>query len=585
MEQTQKDPSRELADYVQQSRAAGATDGDIQKQLETTGWSSADIQTVLHPVSVAVSPSKPRNVLKLFVLPLILIIVLLASYVAAAKFSLHTWPFKETQREAATDVLLPSTQPSKLSNTNIATTAPLPEGTRQKIATDPGHSCIFSENFEHTACIEVQDDKKSRYIIDGKPGPWYDDFFYNNGVFSPSGKRFAYEVKKDGKYMVVVDGKEGALYKEIHRINFSADDSTFVYTAYKGPTWVVVVNGTESKEYNEIVSDPVFSPNGKRFVYGVRQLKNYFLIIDGQEKSYSFIPTDITFSPDSSQYVYIAQTVAANSGTPGNLTHTLVLNGQEQDWPVGKSYNIFPTFSPDSKHLAYAAERDGKFFVVTDGKAGPAYDWVIATVFSPDSKRLAYVAGKNNKKFVVVDGVEDPLQFDEVLGVVFSPDSKHVAYRARIGSRNDGKTVVVLDGKKKKIYNLNEMGGGLTGPEPVFSPDSQHLAYIAFTPQGQTRKEFVVVDEVEGKPYDAIEDVTFDQILFTPDGKVIYIAATYPEDLTSNEKPKMFLVIGNREGNPYENIDSRSLQLDPSAHSVSYVAKSGKDYYRVVQGF
>src|SRR2546430_9200212 len=77
------------------------------------------------------------------------------------------------------------------------------------------------------------------------------------------------------------------------------------------------------------------------------------------------------------------------------------MDGQE-----GKTYeaiNGIPEFSPDSKHLVYAAKQNGKFTVVihdvdspsfpTSGKEGKEYNIVGSTLtFSPDSKHLAYVA-------------------------------------------------------------------------------------------------------------------------------------------------------------------------------------------------
>ena len=52
------------------------------------------------------------------------------------------------------------------------------------------------------------------------------------------------------------------------------------------------------------------------------------------------------------------------------------------------------SFSPDSQHVAYAAQQGDKCFVVVDGKPGPAYDGIgeSSLVFSPDSQHVAYAA-------------------------------------------------------------------------------------------------------------------------------------------------------------------------------------------------
>jgi roadblock/LC7 domain-containing protein len=67
-----------------------------------------------------------------------------------------------------------------------------------------------------------------------------------------------------------------------------------------------------------------------------------------------------------------------------------------------------PVFSPDSKRVAYAAERGDKWVVVVDGAEGKEFDGIMAgtPVFSPDSKRVAYAPERGNKRMAVVDGVE-----------------------------------------------------------------------------------------------------------------------------------------------------------------------------------
>jgi hypothetical protein len=65
-------------------------------------------------------------------------------------------------------------------------------------------------------------------------------------------------------------------------------------------------------------------------------------------------------------------------------------------------------FSPDSRHLAYVAEREGRSFFVLDDKEGKEYeamanDWAC---FSSDSKRLAYGAASGGRLVLVVNEEE-----------------------------------------------------------------------------------------------------------------------------------------------------------------------------------
>jgi Tol biopolymer transport system component len=67
-----------------------------------------------------------------------------------------------------------------------------------------------------------------------------------------------------------------------------------------------------------------------------------------------------------------------------------------------------PVFSPDGTHIAYAAQFDGKWQVLVDGKPGPGFDAVGNRFFSPDSVHLVYAAQRGNKQLLVVDGTPGP---------------------------------------------------------------------------------------------------------------------------------------------------------------------------------
>jgi hypothetical protein len=61
-------------------------------------------------------------------------------------------------------------------------------------------------------------------------------------------------------------------------------------------------------------------------------------------------------------------------------------------------------FSPNSSRVAYAAERQGKFLMVVDGKEGRLFDDIYNPVFSPDSRHVAYVGGQVGSRSALVDG-------------------------------------------------------------------------------------------------------------------------------------------------------------------------------------
>ena len=184
----------------------------------------------------------------------------------------------------------------------------------------------------------------------------------------------------------------------------SPDNRRIVYREFEGSTGGrVVVNGVPSKLYDSFPGiDCAFSPDGKRLAYlaGMKD-KKYFVVLDGVE---------------------------GIGGYTG----------------IG-----YPTFSPDSRHLAYKAWDNNakKEVIFLNGEKGGEYGRIVGTndgkglVFSPDGKRLGFVAVNGHKSFVVVDGKEGKYYDMTVSGLVFSQDSKQVVYNAR----RDGKGIIVKD--------------------------------------------------------------------------------------------------------------------------------------------
>jgi hypothetical protein len=74
----------------------------------------------------------------------------------------------------------------------------------------------------------------------------------------------------------------------------------------------------------------------------------------------------------------------------------VVVDGKEQKQYDGTGSLVF---SPDSKHVAYAAKADNKWFVVVDGKEGKSYDELVtqaSIIFdSPESLHFLVLAGNN----------------------------------------------------------------------------------------------------------------------------------------------------------------------------------------------
>ena len=308
--------------------------------------------------------------------------------------------------------------------------------------------------------------------------------------------------------------------------------------------------------------------------------------LDGKDgRPYDGIGVEaLVFSPDSRRLAYPAQR--------GTRWH-VVLDGKEGE-PFGGIGEI--VFSPDSKHVAYLARRGGRWHVVRDGRVSASFHGIFrrTLVYSADSKRLGgVVMAGPGKAQVVLDDRPGPV-FRQVAGLTFSPDSKRVAY---IG-RDEGRASVVLDGKRGPPFDeISEVALGRGGRVAylarrlqawmsvvdgvegkayqgvaglVFSPDGAHLAHAAL--QGDAA--FVVHDSVEGTRHDGIRVPTLG---FTKTGRLIYVARQL---LPRGVGARYVVVHGGKAGPAVDRV----LSLRTAGGRWGYIGRNGERYQVVLDG-
>src|SRR5262249_11605562 len=139
------------------------------------------------------------------------------------------------------------------------------------------------------------------------------------------------------------------------------------YVAWKFVNWHkqvfhAVVDGGVGPAYDDI-GPLVFSPDGRRMAYRVKQEKVCGVVVDGREM---WRPGDRglgdpIFSPDSRRVAYLAA---------DGSTIRAIVDGME-----GKRYESLEAlaFSPDSRHLALGARIRKKWHLVVDDEQGPEY--------------------------------------------------------------------------------------------------------------------------------------------------------------------------------------------------------------------
>ena len=107
---------------------------------------------------------------------------------------------------------------------------------------------------------------------------------------------------------------------------------------------------------------------------------------------------------------------------------------------------------------------------VIDDRPGPYFDACASLTFSPDSAHYAYHAQRGGKDFIVYDG-QIQAAHDDVSPPAFSPDSKHLAYSVRDGVQ----TRLVVD----KTISQEVFDGLSRDKKPIFDSPT-HLHTLAF---------------------------------------------------------------------------------------------------------
>lgn len=365
-------------------------------------------------------------------------------------------------------------------------------------------------------------DQKWHAVVDGKLGPGYDEI---KGLkLTPDGAHYAFiGIKRTASpaaisMVAVVDGVESAPEREISDLE-QAPDGRVAYMAMRPPmpgatggnpphliaggldlTWTTTF-GTEVRAGPAPQYHVAWSPDGKRFACVQNNHPNpgVTVLVNGKPMGPTYQSANqLMWSPDGSRLAYQAR--SPSGGT------FLVLDGEESP-----AYNVIQEFrwSPDGKRYAYHGTNSAGYSMIVDGKEQPkAMGFGAGSMrFSPDGKHIAYAAQTGVAGYQpVVDGAVKPHNLGNFAARVqgnlpvsipqlfYSPDGTRLAY---VGVKPDGtgKTAVWVDG-------VAHQGPMPSYFHPAWSPDSKHFA--AVISNGSGRGWVIMID---GKFGPVFEDI------------------------------------------------------------------------------
>ena len=328
----------------------------------------------------------------------------------------------------------------------------------------------FDKSGKHLAYGARVDDGSYRLILDGEPIGTA-EVAPVGAVFSPDGSRLAYvemrgEGRNDVEFRVVLDRQPGEWFQGMRNaggvMQFSPDGRRFAYQTIDGrghSRWIV--DGHPHREINDtrpmsiarfrgigVIEPPLparFSPDGRRFAYFADVVEKGVAILEDDRAGPLFKELSApVFSPDSRHLAYAARTYADEA--------VLMYDGTELGrWT--KSRGAIPVFSRDARRVAMTLEtetggflrRGSTFTVVVDGDthdALPGTDASAVPAFSDDGELFAvWVQGADGRTRLLLDGVDQKLEWSVASEIAFDQDGAPV-YVADVGGSF---TVVVGD--------------------------------------------------------------------------------------------------------------------------------------------
>jgi hypothetical protein len=434
-----------------------------------------------------------------------------------------------------------------------------------------------SPHGDHVLVVSVNPQTKKRQVnLDGKALPGvYDAIAGGTPFFSEDGKHHVFVGTRGEQCMVVLDGVEQTPYAitkdgwPIAGLVFGSDATKthLAYQASKDGRHYVVVNGKVLGHYDSVI---LKGKPAQRGIWDFRFAGDYFAYRAkvGQKMVACrgrIQGAKITLAT-SEPYDLIGSGSPVRMGGKTDANDSELFAFVAKEGPGKESIRLLPGDEPISektwKYIAPGTLRaspvqpgemvyvggDTQWNVVVGEKQWPACERLGRLMASPSGATWACMSKTDDKLVVMVNGVPGKVYSQIQHGkTLFPAGDERVVYGASTLDGSKTPARMIVDGKEGKAYTQ------VRGNSVVFSADKKTMAYVA----GDGNKNFVVVDGAEGPAFDDIYDLRFSPV----GSRLAYGARRGLEH---------FVVEGDSEHGPYENIQRGSLVFRPDAKDLAW---------------
>lgn len=293
-------------------------------------------------------------------------------------------------------------------------------------------------------------------------------------MYISNGNMFSFVASIEGKAVLVKEGKIFKWYDAIYRVTYDSSWNNVAFVASKNGKKILVHNEKELGTYDDVVAFEFL--DWGILVYVTRQKKKYKVFQGNTLVGEYDAIRDFIVNDTKTSFGFIAR-------KKGNML--FVVDGKESK---GYKEVLFLGYFPwEKKYVAFVKQGE-RLIVIQDGREIKVYErwnmcsgenivlrnkvrslWDCGVVFSPDGNEFSFVLFQKNANAQMQKYVVKNFHFlEQAVSLPVYGKGKSFSY---IAKKENGKYVVIRDGKEEKEYSM------IT--HLAYFPEGNHLVYVA----------------------------------------------------------------------------------------------------------